>query len=85
MQVKLWAGVDFEHKLKSIFTELGINHVRPFREQKPDPLPDRKALDDGVFDILGLTQDERKEVYWSVCELLKTGLKRQGVCRCANP
>jgi hypothetical protein len=25
---------------------------------------DRKALDDIVFDALGLTEDERKEVYW---------------------
>jgi len=28
-------------------------------EQKPNPLPDRKALDDIVFDILGLTEDEK--------------------------
>jgi len=33
------------------------------REQKPNPLPDRKAFDDIVFDILGLTEDERNEVY----------------------
>jgi hypothetical protein len=46
------------------------------REQKPNPLPDRKALDDVVFDILGLSQDERNEVYWSVCELVKNRLEK---------
>jgi len=44
------------------------------RKQKPNLLPDRKALDDIVFDILGLTEDERNEVYWSVCELVKSRL-----------
>jgi len=37
---------------------------------------DRKALDDIVFDILGLTQEERKEVYWAVCELVKNRLEK---------
>jgi len=63
-------------KVNSIFTELGINPARPIREQKPNPLPDRKALDDIVFDILGLTEDERNEVYWSVCELVKHRLEK---------
>ena len=62
--------------LKSIFKELGINPNLPIREQKPNPLPDRKALDDIVFDILGLTQDERNEVYWAVCDLAKNRLEK---------
>jgi len=45
-------------------------------EQKPNFLPDRKALDDIVFDILGLTEDERNEVYWSVCELVNNRLDK---------
>jgi len=28
--------------------------------QQPNPLPDRKALDDIVFDALGLTEDEAR-------------------------
>lgn len=32
---------------------------------------DRRALDDIVFDILGLTEDERNEVYWAVRKLVK--------------
>ena len=62
--------------LKSIFEELGISPNLPIREQTPNPLPDRKALDDIVFDILGLTHEERNEVYWSVCELVKNRLEK---------
>lgn len=63
-------------KVKSIFTELGISPKQPIRSQKPNPLPDRKDLDDVVFDILGLTQAERNEVYWAVCELVKNRLEK---------
>ena len=62
--------------LKSIFDELGINPNLPIRDQKPTPLPDRKALDDVVFDILGLKQEERDEVYWAVCGLVKNRLEK---------
>ena len=41
-----------------------------FEEQEPIPLPDRKDLDDVVFDAIGLTEEERKDVYWAVCRLL---------------
>ena len=44
--------------------------------QEPNPLPDRKALDDIVFDALGLTEDERKEIYWVVAELVKNKLEK---------
>jgi len=40
------------------------------------PLPDRKALDDIVFDALGLTEEVRKEVYWAVVELVKNRLDK---------
>lgn len=62
--------------VKDIFIECGFNKTRPIREQKPNPLPDRKALDDIVFDILGLTENERNEVYWAVCELVKNRLQK---------
>lgn len=45
-------------------------------ERTPNSLPDRKALDDIVFDILGLTDNERNEVYWAVCELVKNRLDK---------
>ena len=56
--------------------ELGINPAYPIREKKPHPLPDRKALDDIVFGNLGLTEEERNEVYWAVCELVKNRLEK---------
>ncbi len=56
--------------------ELGFDPDRPIREQEPNPLPDRKALDDIVFDALGLTEEERKEVYYAVAELVKNRLDK---------
>ncbi len=63
-------------KIESIFTELGFDPNKPIREQEPNPLPDRKALDDIIFDALDLTEEERKEVYWSVAELVKNRLEK---------
>ncbi|MCR4418001.1 MAG: BREX-1 system adenine-specific DNA-methyltransferase PglX [Ignavibacteria bacterium] len=63
-------------EIYNIFTELGFDPSKPIREQEPNPMPDRKALDDIVFDALGLTEEERKEVYWSVAELVKTRLEK---------
>lgn len=69
----------FEHKdeffsrpVESVFVECGIDPDSdiPIAEQEPQPLPDRKALDDLVFDALDLTPDERKEVYRAVCQLV---------------
>ncbi|MEO0300281.1 MAG: hypothetical protein ABIM58_05840, partial [candidate division WOR-3 bacterium] len=65
-----------KREIHSIFTELGFDPDKPIREQEPNPLPDRKALDDIVFDALGLTEEERKEVYWSVAELVKNRLEK---------
>ncbi|MBS3152640.1 Eco57I restriction-modification methylase domain-containing protein [Candidatus Woesearchaeota archaeon] len=62
--------------IKPIFEELGINPVKPIREQEPKPLADRAELDKIIFDELGLTKEERKEVYWSVCELVKQRLEK---------
>ena len=55
----------------TVFVELGINPSKSIREQEPNPLQDRAELDNIIFDDLGLTQEERKEVYWSICELVK--------------
>lgn len=68
--------IPFNRSIESIFTELGFDPSRPIREQEPNPLPDRKALDDIVFDALGLTEEERKEVYWAVAELVKQRLEK---------
>lgn len=66
----------FQRDIKSIFQEVGFDLIKPLREQQPNPLPDRKALDDIVFDVLGLTEAERKEVYWATAELVKNRLDK---------
>jgi len=58
--------------------ELGFNRDQDIRQQKPNPLPDRKALDDIIFDELGLTPEERNEVYWATAELVKQRLDKAG-------
>lgn len=63
-------------KILSIFEECGIDPKKPIREQEPNPLPDRKKLDDIIFNMLSLTNEERKEVYWGVCELVQNRLKK---------
>lgn len=57
--------------IQSVFKECGLNPLKPIREQDPNPLPDRAELDNMIFDELNLSEDERKEVYWSICELVK--------------
>lgn len=65
-----------EHK--SIFIETGFDPAESIREQTPNPLPDRKALDDVVFDALGLSKEERTEVYWATAELVQERLNKAG-------
>ena len=72
-------ALDFEKRpFKDIFTELGFDRSLSIRDQQPNPLPDRKELDDIIFDELGLTKDERNEVYWATAELVKQRLDKAG-------
>ena len=61
-----------KHTPVDVFQECGLDPESeiPISEQEPKPLPDRKELDDIVFDALDLTPDERKEVYRAVCQLV---------------
>jgi len=61
-----------DRDVKNIFDECGIDpeSKTPIEEQEPKPLPDRAELDKIVFDALGLTTEERKEVYRAVCRLV---------------
>ena len=63
-------------RIGNVFEECGIDPNKEIREQEPNPLPDRAELDNIIFDELGLTEEERKEVYWSVCELVKQRLEK---------
>ncbi|AUB54921.1 hypothetical protein BK007_02050 [Methanobacterium subterraneum] len=60
----------------TIYEECGFNILKPLREQDPKPLSDRAELDNVIFEELGLSEEERKEVYWSVCELVKNRLDK---------
>jgi hypothetical protein len=62
--------------VKPIFEECGFNPEKPIRDQEPNPLHDRAELDKIIFDELCLTEEERKEVYWSLCELVKQRLDK---------
>ncbi len=76
LEIEKCKKINFNRNVKIHFTELGFDPNKPIREQEPNPLPDRKALDDIVFDALGLTEEERKEVYWAVAELVQNRLKK---------
>ena len=65
-----------QRSIKSIFTELGIDRNRKIREQSPNPLRDRKLIDEIVFNELGMSKKDRNEVYWSLCELVKARLDK---------
>jgi hypothetical protein len=65
--------------MNDVFVECGFDEAlatldaedeayRSIRSQTPNPLSDRKALDDIVFDVLELSQEQRNEVYWTLCE-----------------
>ncbi len=62
----------FQIGRKTIFHEYGLDPKSntPLEEQEPNPLPDRAELDKIVFDALDLTEEERKDVYRSVCRLV---------------
>ena len=63
-------------RVDSIIADCGFDKDIPIRMQQPAVHPERKSLDDLIFDAIGLTQAERNEVYWSVCELVQNRLKK---------
>jgi len=67
-----------ERKTNSIFQECGIEPEAeiPISKQEPKPLLDRAELDKIIFDALDLTEDERKEVYRAVCQLVWNRLSK---------
>ena len=63
-------------KDNSFFRELSLSQFKEIREQQPQVLSPRKEIDSKIFDVLGLTEDERKEVYWATAELVKNRLDK---------
>ena len=62
--------------VESVFKELGLDPELPISGQTPNPKPDRKALDDFVFDIVGLDEEQRTQVYLSLCEMVQNRLSK---------
>jgi len=65
-----------KYSSKSVFEELGINLDKPIKEQEPKPLPERAELDKLIFDEIGLTEEERLEVYRAVVDLVKSRIEK---------
>ena len=65
-----------KREIKTIFEECGIKPDRNIRDQIPNPLSDRAKLDKIIFDELDLTEEERREIYWTVCELVKQRIEK---------
>jgi len=61
-----------KRNIESVFIESGIDPKSevPIKDQHPQPLPDRKVVDDIVFNVIGLNDEERREVYRSLCQLV---------------
>jgi hypothetical protein len=64
--------------LQSLLTErferMSRRPVKPIFDEIHQP--DRRALDDVVFDVLGLTAGEREAVYEAVIELVRARLEK---------
>jgi hypothetical protein len=65
--------------VESIFVECGIDPEETeqiIELQEPKPLEDRARLDNFIFDSLGLTAIERKDIYRGVCRLATNRLNK---------
>lgn len=62
-------------EIRNIFQELQVDPDSGSFMNAP-PLPDRKALDDVVFQALGLTDQEIKALYAGLLELTANRLKK---------
>lgn len=76
-------------EIKTIFEELGLpkpnrdySNIHPEDVTLDKVLPDRRALDQVVFEALGLTEEEQLEVYRAVVTLVKERLSK---ARSVNP
>ena len=64
----------FRSKIKKAFSTISKREILPIFQEIHEE--DRQTLDNAFFDILGLTQDERQQVYDAVCELVRNRLEK---------
>ena len=64
--------IPFERKVENVFTESGLDPLSkiPIDEQDPIINPDRKEFDDLIFNMIGLSIEERKDVYRAICKMV---------------
>ncbi|MHA1848939.1 MAG: Eco57I restriction-modification methylase domain-containing protein [Promethearchaeota archaeon] len=65
-----------KRKPLSLFDEYGLDPKIPINNQVPAPLPDRKKLDNIIFNKLGLTKKEKTLVYQSTAKLVMERLSK---------
>jgi len=68
--------IGFQNELSSRFKAIAFRQVHPVETEKEQG--DRRALDDLIFDYLGLSQGERDAVYEAVIGLVEVRLKKAG-------
>jgi hypothetical protein len=64
----------FRNKIKKAFSTISKREILPIFQEIHEK--NRQTLDNAFFDILGLTQDERQQVYDAVCELVRNRLEK---------
>ena len=61
-------------RLESAFEQMSKRPIQPLEIEIHQP--DRRALDEAVFDVLGLTAGEREAVYEAVVHLVRARLEK---------
>ncbi len=74
--ISLESGDHLLYEPNSIFDEFNMDMSKPIREQNPEPNEFRDEIDSMIFNELGLSQDERTELYYAVLELVKQRLDK---------
>ncbi len=61
-----------ERDIKTIFEECGIDPESPveIEKQTPSPAADRAAIDAVIFEALSLSEEQRADIYRSICRLV---------------
>lgn len=74
--IKILEEYDKIQGSSKIYDEIGIDYDKEIKKQTPNPTRKRRLIDTIIFDELGLTEEERNEVYLSVCELVKQRIEK---------
>ncbi len=65
-----------QRKIGTIFEECGLDPHRDLSSQDSRPQPDRRLLDETIFDQLGINREWLPEIYRAVCRLVRDRLQK---------